>query len=98
MKNSLICIIYLVEKVNVDFISTYKKIYKDINVENINVSYEMPDQDKIDASNQHVTIPIEVSLDSSAGNSSFKENLTFTYEEKTKDEKASWKADWNPNL
>src|SRR5699024_3915543 len=81
-----------------DFIDRYKKIYKDINVENLNVSYEMPDQDKIDASNQHVTIPIEVSLDSSAGPISFKENLTFTYEEKTKDEKASWKADWNPNL
>src|SRR5690625_4340125 len=68
-----------------DFIDRYKKIYKDINVENLNVSYEMPDQDKIDASNQHVTIPIEVSLDSSAGPISFKENLTFTYEEKTKD-------------
>src|SRR5699024_5821619 len=51
-----------------------------------------------DASNQHVTIPIEVSLDSSAGPISFKENLTFTFEEKTKYEKASWKADWNPNL
>src|SRR5690625_1701222 len=81
-----------------DFIERYKKIYKDINVENLNVLYELPDQDKIDASNQHVTIPIEVSLDSAAGPISFKENLTFTYEEKTKDEKASWKADWNPNL
>src|SRR5699024_12852292 len=29
---------------------------------------------------------------------SFKQNTTFTYDEKTKEEQASWKAHWNPNL
>src|SRR5690625_4874644 len=67
-----------------DFIDRYKKIYKDINVENLNVSYEMPDQDKIDASNQHVTIPIEVSLDRSEERRVGKESISSNWKDNYK--------------
>src|SRR5690625_6044787 len=62
-----------------EFIDRYKKIYKDINVENLNVSYEMPDQDKIYAYNQYVIIHIEVSLDNINGNILYNEILYLTY-------------------
>ncbi len=81
-----------------DFVDRYEKIYKDINVENLDVSYKIPNEAEIEKSDKQVDIPIEVSLDSSAGPISFTEKLTFIYEEKTKDEKASWKAKWTPSL
>lgn len=81
-----------------DFIDRYKKVYKDLNVENLKISYELPDKSDTKRTNETVNIPIEVSLDSIAGPIAFTEYLSFTFEEKTKDEKASWKAIWNPGL
>lgn len=81
-----------------DFVDRYEKVYKDIEVKNLDVSYKMPAKNEMKKSDKQVNIPIEVSLDSSAGPISFSENLTFTYEDKTKDEKAAWKANWDPGL
>src|SRR5699024_7521922 len=81
-----------------DFVDRYEKVYKDIEVKNLDVSYKVPTKNEIKKSDKQVDIPIEVSLDSSAGPISFSENLTFTYEDKTKDEKAAWKANWDPGL
>lgn len=81
-----------------EFVSRYEKIYKDIEVENLNVSYELPEKSEIKKAKNEIDIPIKVSLDTIAGPISFTENLTFIFEEKTKDETANWKADFHPGL
>src|SRR5699024_6848319 len=77
-------------------VARYEKVYKDREVTNLDVSYKVPTKNEIKTCDKQVDIPIEVSLDSSAGPISFSETLTFTYEDKTKDEKAAWKANWDP--
>lgn len=81
-----------------DFVDRYEKVYKDINAKNLDISYNIPNKKEIKKSEKQVEIPIEVSLDSSAGPISFTEHITFIYEDKTKDEKARWKANWDPGL
>ena len=81
-----------------EFVDRYKKIYKDIEVDNLNVVSEFPEQLDLKKDTDSVDIPIEISLDSLAGPISFTEQLTLVHEEKTNDTPAGWKIDWHPGL
>lgn len=81
-----------------EFVDRYQKIYKDIEVGNLKVVSEFPEQLDLKKDTDSVNIPIEVSLESLAGPISFTEQLTLVYEEKTNDNPAGWKIDWHPGL
>src|SRR5699024_7851075 len=81
-----------------EFVDRYQKIYKDIEVNNLNVISEFPEQLDLKKVTDSVDIPIEVSLESLAGPISFTEQLTLVYEEKTNDTPAGWKINWHPGL
>src|SRR5699024_1483797 len=77
-----------------EFVDRYKKIYKDIEVDNLNVVSEFPEQLDLKKDTDSVDIPIEVSLDSLAGPISFTEQLTLVHE-KNNDAPAGYNIIWH---
>lgn len=81
-----------------EFIERYEKIYTDMNIEDIEVSFEPLTSDEITAANEakEITIPFFASMMSVAG------EITFDYEANLiligEEEDASWVIDWNPGF
>jgi penicillin-binding protein 3 len=85
-----------------EFVDRYKKIYSDLGITNFKVTYEKPKEEKErDNKVTEVSLPFSVSMDSIAGEISFKHDARLTKEEK--DDKTNWYLKWDttyifPNL
>lgn len=78
-----------------EFVSRYKKIYQDIEVKNLKVSFPKPDEEVKPDKKGEVKFPFQVSMETIAGNISF-ENEAVLKKEKT-DDGEDWKIKWNPS-
>ena len=83
-----------------DFIDRYEKIYNDLEINDIAISYE--DKSEIDLEmaieNKDIQYKIDVSLESIAGPIQFTNDLQLVLVEDEKEEDAEWLIDWNPGL
>lgn len=81
------------------FANRYKKIYKDLDITDLQVKYSQleEDEEKTAMDEGEVTIPITAEMDSIAGPISFDYEATLVQEEDENDKK-DWFLDWDPGL
>ncbi|WLV23994.1 penicillin-binding transpeptidase domain-containing protein [Aciduricibacillus chroicocephali] len=77
----------------------YEKIYKELDIKNLKITYKKPDEDKLkmELEKNHATFPIKVKMDSTSGPISFTADVQLK-REKNKDGKENWYVNWNPGL
>lgn len=84
-----------------DFIERYEKIYHDIKVKDLKVTYDSPEKKSIKLAikeKKPLKIPIKVSLNSLAGPITFEDNLHVIFQSDSKKDTKPWVIDWNPDL
>src|SRR5690625_3397925 len=84
------------------FIDRYEKIYGDLEVKDVSITYEELDNKTIRNAkkDREVTIPVQVKMESIAGKIEFTSDVTLRLpeEEKDKDESPTWLVQWDPGL
>lgn len=78
-----------------DFVDRYPKIYKDIEVKNLKITYKSLKEDSYKKKDK-VAIPVNISFETFAGPVKYSTKIALTKEEKNKQE--SWYVDWKPEL
>lgn len=77
-----------------EFVDRYKKIYNDLGITNLNVTYEKPEEEKErDKKVTEVSLPFSVSMESIAGEIVFEHDARLTKEEK--EDNTNWYLDWD---
>lgn len=81
-----------------EFVDRYTKIYQDIKMKNLTISYTELDKSDIKQANkdEHIQIPITVALDSIAGEIKFTEDIKL--QRIKEDNQFNWKVNWTPSL
>ncbi|PLT35810.1 penicillin-binding transpeptidase domain-containing protein [Bacillus sp. V5-8f] len=77
-----------------DFAGRYEKIYKDIETENLKVTYNKPEEPKDHDDKKQVSLPFSVKMDTLAGPVQFDQKATLIKEER--DDQTNWYIKWNP--
>lgn len=78
-----------------EFVDRYKKIYSDLGITNLKVTYKKPKEEKErDNKVTEVSLPFSVSMDSIAGEIAFEHDASLTKEEN--EDKMNWYLNWNP--
>lgn len=82
-----------------DFADRYKKIYGDLEIKDLKVKYNTPDDKKLKTQmkKDKVVFPVTVKMNSIAGPIEFNTKATLKREE-NQDKKTNWYVDWNPGL
>lgn len=78
-----------------DFVDRYPKIYKDLEVKNVKITYKNLKEEAY-KKNDKVNIPVQISFDTYAGPVQYSTKVALKKEER--DKKTSWYVDWKPNL
>ncbi|WP_367593499.1 penicillin-binding transpeptidase domain-containing protein [Heyndrickxia camelliae] len=78
-----------------DFVDRYPKVYKDLEVDNLKISYKPLKEDDYKKKDK-VNIPVQVSFNTFAGPVKYSTKVLLTKEEK--DKKSNWYINWNPAL
>jgi penicillin-binding protein 3 len=77
-----------------DFVERYKKIYNDLGIKNLKVTYEKPEEEKErDKKVTEVSLPFTVSMDSIAGEIAFEHDASLTREER--EDSTNWYLNWD---
>ncbi len=77
-----------------EFVERYKKIYNDVGITNLKVTYEKPEEEKErDKKVTEASLPFTVSMDSIAGEISFEHDARLTKEER--DDNTNWYVNWD---
>ncbi|WP_053218559.1 penicillin-binding transpeptidase domain-containing protein [Virgibacillus senegalensis] len=79
-----------------EFVDRYEKIYNDLNVENLNVSYEKPEEGEENSQEDETAkFPVSVEMDTVGGPISFEYDATLN---KTEDDEGEtdWVVNWDP--
>jgi len=77
-----------------EFVERYKKIYNDLGITNLKVSYEKPTEEKErDKKVTEASLPFTVSMDSVAGEISFEHDARLTKEER--EDNTNWYVNWD---
>jgi penicillin-binding protein 3 len=77
-----------------EFVERYKKIYNDLGITNLKVSYEKPREEKErDKKVTEASLPFTVSMDSVAGEISFEQDARLTKEER--EDNTNWYLNWD---
>ncbi|WP_409303107.1 penicillin-binding transpeptidase domain-containing protein [Peribacillus sp. SCS-155] len=74
-----------------EFKERYEKIYKDIEVKNLKVTYKKPEEPK--EHDEKANLPFSVKMDTMAGELAFDQKASMVRE--GKDDKANWYINWN---
>ncbi|RFU60782.1 penicillin-binding transpeptidase domain-containing protein [Peribacillus glennii] len=77
-----------------EFTERYEKIYKDIEAENLKVTYKKPKEPEDHDDKENVALPFSVKMDTMAGPVSFDQKATMVKEER--DDQTNWYIKWNP--
>ena len=79
------------------FVDRYTKVYNDLEVDDLHITYE---EIEYDHNENKLAIPLDVSMDSIAGEIAFSYeiNLERYVKEKDKQEEILWLVDWDPGL
>lgn len=78
-----------------DFVDRYPKIYKDLEISDLKVTFQKLKEDDY-KEKEKVSVPVNISFNTMAGEVKYKEKVTLKKEEK--DDKSNWYIDWKPNL
>ena len=84
-----------------DFIDRYEKIYQDLSINDLKVTYTEPNEEQLTEAieNGKASFNIDVQMNSVAGPIQFSNNLQLTLVGETdENEEAKWLIDWNPGL
>lgn len=77
-----------------DFTKRYKKIYSDLEVKDLKITYKKPPKDeKVDKNTKSVTIPFTVSMNTIAGPIKFDQKAKLVKVDK--DDQVDWQVNWN---
>ncbi len=79
-----------------EFVDRFSKIYKDINVNDLKVNFQKPEEELKPNEEGEVTFSYDVSMATIAGPVEFKENTTLVLEEK--DDEKKWTIKWQPAM
>ncbi|WP_409295999.1 penicillin-binding transpeptidase domain-containing protein [Peribacillus sp. SCS-26] len=79
-----------------EFTERYKKIYEGIGAKDLKVTYNKPKEEKDHGDAKKVSLPISVTMDTTAGEISFGEKMQLNKEEREKE--SNWYVNWNPGL
>jgi penicillin-binding protein 3 len=74
-----------------EFVSRYNKIYKDLEINELKVSYKQPEEEQEHEGNAE--LPFSAKMNSAAGPIEFDHNATLVKEEREKE--TNWYVDWN---
>ncbi|WP_117168751.1 penicillin-binding transpeptidase domain-containing protein [Paraliobacillus sediminis] len=77
-----------------EFIDRYEKIYGDIEVSELAITYTVPELEEEDT--VPTTFPIEVSMNTMAGEVNFESEMTLVEQET--EEESNWYVQWNPGF
>ncbi|GAM12659.1 penicillin-binding transpeptidase domain-containing protein [Mesobacillus selenatarsenatis] len=77
-----------------EFVSRYNKIYKDLEINQLKVSYKQPEEEQEHEANAE--LPFSAKLNSAAGPIEFDHNATLVKEEREKE--TNWYVDWNTSF
>ncbi|MCJ8009762.1 penicillin-binding transpeptidase domain-containing protein [Lederbergia wuyishanensis] len=78
-----------------DFVNRYKKIYEDLEIKNLKVQFEKPEEET-DKEATEVEFPFDVKMDSLAGEIDFNHKAQFVKEDI--DEKKEWLLNWDTSF
>jgi penicillin-binding protein 3 len=77
-----------------EFVERYKKIYTDLDITSLKVTYEKPEEEKErDKKVTEASLPFTVSMDSIAGEISFEHDARLTKEER--EDNSNWYVNWD---
>ncbi|WP_226037112.1 penicillin-binding transpeptidase domain-containing protein [Aquibacillus saliphilus] len=80
------------------FVDRYEKIYTDLEVENLNVTFDIPDNEETENEDETIqSFPIQVEMETLAGPITFDYQATMVQQEITEDE-MSWFVSWDPGF
>ncbi|MBM7585752.1 penicillin-binding protein [Bacillus pakistanensis] len=84
-----------------DFVKRYKDLYKDLEVDNLKVTYKKPQEDQDFKDKEEVKLPITIEMKTLAGEINYEKEVTLTKEKR--DDKEDWYIQWDttfilPNL
>jgi penicillin-binding protein 3 len=74
-----------------EFVNRYNKIYKDLEIDQLKVSYNKPKEEK--EYEENADLPFSAKMESAAGPIEFDNTATLVKEER--EDKANWYIDWN---
>lgn len=83
------------------FVDRYEKIYQDLAIEDISISYaDLSKKEKTAVKKEkELTLPATIKMNSLAGEIEFESQLAFTlYEPEDKEKEKQWQLDWKENL
>jgi penicillin-binding protein 3 len=75
-----------------EFVSRYNKIYKDLEINKLKVSYTKPEEEK-KHEEETAALPFSAKMESAAGPIDFDHKATLVKEER--EDKSNWYVDWN---
>ncbi|MGE8204592.1 penicillin-binding transpeptidase domain-containing protein [Heyndrickxia sp. NPDC080065] len=78
-----------------DFVERYPKIYEDLEIRDLKVSFKQLKEDDFKKKDK-VSVPINISFNTVAGKVKYEKKVTLEKEEK--DKKTNWYIDWSPEL
>lgn len=76
-----------------DFVTRYEKVYSDLEISDLKVTYTKPSEEEDFDKVEKVEIPFAVKMNSLAGEISFEQDASLKKE--AKDEEENWYLDWN---
>jgi penicillin-binding protein len=79
-----------------DFVERQEKLYNDLGIKNVKVSYKKASKDKKWDFEKPATIPIQVKMETVAGPVEFEHEMTLLHE--TIDEKENWYVEWDTSF
>ncbi len=79
-----------------DFVERQQKFYEDLSIDNVEVTYTKPEDDKKWNTEKPADFPVQVKMDTVAGPVAFEKNMTLLFE--THDETEDWFIEWDPSF
>ncbi len=78
------------------FIKRPEKLYKDLEIKNVAVTFDKPKEEKDYKKDALAVFPVQIKMDTIAGPVEFEKKMTLTYEKK--EEVENWFIEWDPSF
>ncbi|MDS9473043.1 penicillin-binding transpeptidase domain-containing protein [Sporosarcina pasteurii] len=78
------------------FIERAEKLYADLGISSIEVIFDKPEEEKTYKKEEDVEFPVQIKLETIAGEIDFKKNVPLTYKEQG--ETKNWFIEWDPSF
>ncbi len=79
-----------------EFVSRYEGIYKDVSVKDLNIEFNVPEEEEIENGASEVEYPFSLSMETLAGPVTFEHKVKIVKEET--DDGADWFITWSPEM